>query len=781
MPKSSSTPTAPTKNDLDPVWIPNIAKPIPWDTGVDGGVGIHYVNNSLDVFVKVPGNTPAMTLFQLFWGSTSVPVAHAFMGGDDLGLEYITLTVKPHNIRPQWADPVYCLVTRPSQNVARTRPLRLRVKQTQPGGRDPNMDIDGHQGLNFSLPEDVVLDGVHSGNVGPGKGVDVLIHPYLHMSLFDTIRLFWGSELIEYRVEKQSEVGESVVVTVDYLTILKAGDDDMLKVAFQVRDAVGNFPDFYAPLSEVELVRVSLDLAPHSVPWLGEESDPDDEIYLAMLEGRDQRVSMFVSSNDFVLHDGVLLVFNGVDADGMAVTYTDLWSVDRLGRSHTFFVPYATVEAVAMGRATIFYEHQPRDGGVRQSKRLQVRIIGDPVPWPVPEVVEAPAGYLDPDVLNATVIFSAAPGWQPHQDLSVVWVTTHTDNPVHYRSTRKVGNIPPDREMLFTVPGREVKRFKGHSIEVYYELAEPGVIPAPRESKRLPLLVGAYVGDMPAAIIDKAEGGWLNPEDVPTGTLTTLPFAETEEGDQLILYWAASDDGVSHLFPVTIGAAGETVGIHVANAYIAPNFGKSVTVYYTLKRDGEPLRFSKVLTLFIGVLPLAIDPLEMVLDGLAVKMPDWPTTGVDAPGNTGFREPTGGTPPYTYSSSNPAAIDVVDGKVTGHTNGIANIRVTDAKGASVFYNVAVKNVYRLVINETKMRGDDAITWMQSINGATLFLHGGAVLNKVYKLPLRTEVNWGCADKYGEYYVFIHVYRPDIEWWYGIGPHNLLGAWCMVPT
>lgn len=81
MPESRSTPTAPTKNDLDPVWIPNIAKPIPGDTGVDGGVGIHYVNNSLDVFVKVPGNTPAMTLFQLFWGSTSVPVAHAFMGG----------------------------------------------------------------------------------------------------------------------------------------------------------------------------------------------------------------------------------------------------------------------------------------------------------------------------------------------------------------------------------------------------------------------------------------------------------------------------------------------------------------------------------------------------------------------------------------------------------------------------------------------------------------------------------------------------------------------------
>lgn len=358
MRKRRSTPKA-KKNDLDPVWIPNIAEPIPGDTGVAGGLGTWWKSHDLDVFVKMPAVAPTMTFLQLFWGSDNVPVAHAFIGEHNQHLDYITFTVKSHWILPEYADPVYCRFTTPSNHTSRTRPLRLRVKQTEPGGRDPNFEQEGHQGLNFDLPADVKIDGVHPGNVGPGKGVDIVIHPYLHMSLYDTIRLAWGSQLIEYQIIKPSEVGESVVIPVDYLTIVKAGDDPMLRVAFQVKDAVDNYPDYYAPWSAEELVPVSLGFTLHDRPWLGDAGDPEFEIHLAILEDNDQKVSMYPSRGDFELKDSVLMVFEGIDADNMIVSHTELWEVDRVGAAHAFYIPNGVVRAVASARRRFFMSMTP--------------------------------------------------------------------------------------------------------------------------------------------------------------------------------------------------------------------------------------------------------------------------------------------------------------------------------------------------------------------------------------------------------------------------------------
>ena len=780
MPKSHSTLTATTKNDLDPVWIPSIARSISGDTGVDGGVGLWWKNHDLDVLVKLPAGTPPMTFLQLFWDSDSVPVAHAFIGEHNQHLDYVTLTVSPRWILPSWADSVYCRVTRPSGNVERTRPVRLRVKHTQPGGRDPNIDLDGHQGLNFDLPNDVKINGVHPGNVGPGKGVDIVIHPYEHMSLYDTILLAWGSQLIEYRLDKPIEVGNSVIITVDYQTIVKAGDDEMLRVAFQVKDAVGNFPDYFALWSAVEFVNVSLGFKLHDRPWLGQEGDPEDEIHLAILQDDDQSVWMYPSTKAFEIGDSVLMVFDGWDADGMGVPHTELWLVDQLGRSREFFVPNAIVKAVASGTATIFYEHESRlGGGKRQSLRRQVKVIGDRPAWPAPQVDEAPAGYLDPDVNQATVRFTAAPGWQPDYDLSVVMATTHTDNPVHYRATRKVGVIPPDREMIFVIPGAEVRRFKGHAVVAYYELGVPDVTP-PRASEHLPLLVGEFVGDMPQAIVEKAEGGWLNPDDVPMGTSVTLPFAEAKAGDEIVLYWAASDEGVSEQFPFPVTADGQTIQIPVPAAYIAPNLGKSVTVYYTLKRGAQPLRFSRILTLYIGILPLSIDPRLMELNGLAFKI-NWPTTGVDAPGNTGVRSAIGGVPPYTYkSSAETIALVEESGKVTGNANGLSRITVTDVEGTSVEYLVEVSNVYKVMINETPMTSHDAIAWMQSIGGISPYPAGlGVVGNLVYIPPVRFDDTWICLVN-GPWHYFLHSGSP-IHFNARSGYWLLFPAWCVVLT
>lgn len=392
---------------------------------------------------------------------------------------------------------------------------------------------------------------------------------------------------------------------------------------------------------------------------------------------------------------------------------------------------------------------------------------------------EAPAGYLNPDAAQATVRFTAAPGWQPDYDLRLVIVTTHTDNQVHYQQIRKVGNLgPAPHPIVMTVPGFEIKRFKGHAVVVYYELTVPDVMP-PRESERLPLLVGEFVGDMPLAIVKGAEGGWLNPSDVPAGARVTLPVGDTKTGDQLILYWSAADDGLSKQFPLSVSADGQRPETVVPAEYIASNRDKSVTVYYTLARAGETLRYSQTLTLFIGVLPLAIDPRLMVLNGQAFKI-NWPTTGVDAPGNTQVRFAVGGYPPYTYSSSAPAVASVVAGKVTGNANGLARIQITDQKGTSVSFDVEVTNVYRLVINEALMTSAESITWMQSLGGISSYFGSFYnVVRQVYNPLPNDKYYWACAI-YGRWGVYYRLTSP-IRWQSTTSIGAKFGAWCLIPT
>ena len=277
----------------------------------------------------------------------------------------------------------------------------------------------------------------------------------------------------------------------------------------------------------------------------------------------------------------------------------------------------------------------------------------------------------------------------------------------------------------------------------------------------------------------KAEGGWLNPTDVPTGTLVTLPVDDTKAGDALVLHWAASDDGVSASFPFSVSADGEKPEINVAASYIAPNLGKSITVYYTLARPGQALRYSITLTLLIGVLPLAIDPRLMMLNGQAFKI-NWPTTGVDAPGNTQVRSALGGYPPYHWSSSAPAVASVVDGKVTGNANGLARIQVTDQEGTSVGFDVEVTNVYRLVINETLMTTAEAITWMQSIGGiSSYFGRFYTVVRQVYNPSPTEKYYWACAI-YGRWSVYYRLSSP-LFWQSTMAINGKLGAWCLIPT
>jgi hypothetical protein len=179
---------------------------------------------------------------------------------------------------------------------------------------------------------------------------------------------------------------------------------------------------------------------------------------------------------------------------------------------------------------------------------------------------------------------------------------------------------------------------------------------------------------------------------------------------------------------------------------------------------------------------LSIDRQQMNLNGLSVKMPDWPRTGEDSIGNTQVRQPTGGLAPYFYASSNQDIASVnTEGKVTGNRNGVTTITVSDSAGAAVSYTVAVTNVYRLRLNETPMTARQAVEWRESLANAIPCTDPALFdLDLVHGKPLPISSNlWqctlsGCPDLY-----FPVFYKLG-----GVGCRNGLyeyAAWCMQST
>ncbi|RON50121.1 Ig-like domain-containing protein [Pseudomonas frederiksbergensis] len=177
--------------------------------------------------------------------------------------------------------------------------------------------------------------------------------------------------------------------------------------------------------------------------------------------------------------------------------------------------------------------------------------------------------------------------------------------------------------------------------------------------------------------------------------------------------------------------------------------------------------------------PLSIVPTQMNLNGFSVKIAQWTKTGADSVNNTATRVATGGTPPYSYASSNPAVASVTNaGKVTGNRNGSATITVSDNAGARVSYVVAVTNVFELRISTTRMGSNESVAWMNSLRGQTTynysFLRDIAL---VYVRPTRTENIWMCAMSGPRWGIFLH---PAYVVYGGTFITSPLFAWCLVP-
>ena len=287
--------------------------------------------------------------------------------------------------------------------------------------------------------------------------------------------------------------------------------------------------------------------------------------------------------------------------------------------------------------------------------------------------------------------------------------------------------------MAFNVPAGVVEAGLRQAIQVFYTVRNGSGV---RLSGTVTLIIA--LADTPwdkrPPVSLEAAGGLLDPARVPLtpGATFTVAYQGMLPLDQIRLLFDGDPGFRSEI--QTVDQIG-TLTFHVPRSVVLANIGKDVIVRYERKRHGqngftpsEPLRLRVNAT-------MSIDTRLMILNGISVKMPGRPRTGLDSIGNTAVRVPTGGGGNYTYSSSNPLIASVTaQGKVTGERNGNVTISVTDGN-SRVSYPVQVTNVVEAVVNTTRMTPTQFTAWASSVDrGATLTPAHHNDIRRVYTQP-----------------------------------------------
>jgi hypothetical protein len=121
---------------------------------------------------------------------------------------------------------------------------------------------------------------------------------------------------------------------------------------------------------------------------------------------------------------------------------------------------------------------------------------------------------------------------------------------------------------------------------------------------------------------------------------------------------------------------------------------------------------------------LGLDPSPVTLNGYCFSIVGtiigWVFSGNDATGTFIDRVPTGGTPPYSYSSADPSIAEVdARGRVRSTGNGTTRITVTDGVNSTGSFEVSVSNVRHIIFKTTLGDPQNHIDWIRDQGGSPI--------------------------------------------------------------
>ncbi|WP_339489431.1 hypothetical protein [Pseudomonas rhizophila] len=622
--KKSSDPAEPDNSqplNLDEPYIPNIA---PAFEDYDGGIGVGLVEGGLKCYVDIWFPNGDGDAIAFYWNNAQNPVWTATI--DDNPPDRLRIPLSAGLLIEGDANPVFYSVTRPSQTPVDSPPKKYLVKLNRPGGYDADPTTPGHSGLRYTLPQEIIDNGV--GPIEADAGVVVTILHYENMRKNDRIYLAWGKATVEHTV-LPGEVDTDIPIHVDR-TKIEEGEDGEVIVAYQVVDVCNNYPDERAPWSATTPVVVDLGGNRLDAPLVLVNGIPTRVIDLEQLAGADVVCRVYVNPANHAQGDTLRLTWVGTPAQGdsqVIVGPLDQ-TVEYVPFQYDFSIPNEDVVAIAKGRASVSYVRIRNGETDRPSNNASVTVVGDIQQPARPEIIEATGSALDPDLNFYTVSIPYYPGRQPGDHLYILFEGLDASNsPTSFDDNAYVGSEADGQPVLRNVNKVEIKKLDGGSLTVYYWINRQ------RKSLELQLSVGSGQAEMVKPnVIEADSNDVLDPERVNpnVGANVIVPFTDTVPDDIIGLRWRGSRISAPvDERPLNANSAGAPVPFTVPYRYVFDNLNGTVDVDYYLKRGAEVPRYSRVRSLTIGTAMNLSAPSVKEATGIAPSQQLNPVAGKD--------------------------------------------------------------------------------------------------------------------------------------------------------
>lgn len=608
-------------------YIPNMTEPV---VGFFGGINRATLyaqrEKGLLCILRPYLNQAAGDYVELYCRGIQVAYHHVTQYEAENGLQ-IPLRIPYLRLPDGPVEDVFFRVTH-NGNEEDTDHLRLKVDTFEPGGRDPIASTLPNENLPKPIfPNGIINNGVTETDAQ--NGVEVTFNKYPiddslptghHRARRDKIRLSIGGVIEEFSItEGEEESTGPIKRKIYYSTWEKVGSGQHV-CEYEVVDEVGNYSLGWSPM---QLLSVALKGAPGRLkkPYIEDAIDDaygDSELDLDELNGQDTTIVVQVRDEDFFRNDLIRVQAEGRTQDSVIITKYYEHEVLSITRDARIPLPFDDLAPLIKGRLNLRYE-RIRSGEVPKTSDVAVVYIigqGSGIGLAPPLVLEAPDGNLPADLLTVTVYINAYTGQQRSDGVTLLLSGTYANGAGYYREIGpRPANQGPITIRLTNGPNGDIAKLEGGTLDIAYRVEpEKG---AKRESEATHLEVGDNVASLPAPFIEEAPPPdfIFNPDESRYGATIVVhrnPAFTLNSIVNLHFNGSGPNGTVEIPFKITSNWVNKDLYFDIDRTTILRSLNRTATIYYTLKKDYERLRFSHAVIMKIGA-PLSL-PVPVVLE-----------------------------------------------------------------------------------------------------------------------------------------------------------------------
>ncbi|UVL82599.1 hypothetical protein LOY35_20665 [Pseudomonas sp. B21-028] len=308
--------------------------------------------------------------------------------------------------------------------------------------------------------------------------------------------------------------------------------------------------------------------------------------------------------------NAIALIWNGITESGSS--YTPDLPLHPLSKNEAegsvpieIVVAGEHLTAIEGGTLDLYYkllrDAVSREVIEEESLHADLLTIGVPqAELPAPVVEGESDGVLDPaDKPNGTrLIVRQYSGQKAGDRVHILWWGSNTGR---YRDSLPVTEVTENQDIPFTISAALIEGNRNGTVRAMYWVRRVAGGTSPSEI--LLMSIGAGM-DLTAPSVKQATGSspsqQLNPVAAKDALTVVIPDYGVQPGDQVSVTWAGTAGAGSHTTPVQALPADREIAIPVE--VIAYNLGRSVTVTYTVTRNGNESDPSAALNLAVQTL-----------------------------------------------------------------------------------------------------------------------------------------------------------------------------------